>query len=54
MAQGTEGTGTWIYRFGDQETANKSVALDVPKGANPEATRYETTLTWELSAVPDN
>ncbi|RDC49224.1 hypothetical protein DVA85_24885, partial [Acinetobacter sp. RIT592] len=33
MAQGTEGTGTWIYRFGDQETANKSVALDVPKGA---------------------
>lgn len=54
MAQGTEGTGTWIYRFGDQETANKSVALDVPKGANPEATRCETTLTWELSAVPDN
>ncbi|MFP3775515.1 WxL domain-containing protein [Enterococcus mundtii] len=54
MAQGTEGTGTWIYRFGDQETANKSVALDVPKGANPESTRYETTLTWELSAVPDN
>ncbi|MRI75199.1 hypothetical protein FDP51_14720 [Enterococcus mundtii] len=54
MAQGTEGTGTWIYRFGDQETANKSVALDVPKGTNPEDTRYETTLTWELSAVPDN
>jgi len=54
MAQGTEGTGTWIYRFGDQETANKSVALDVPKGANPEAVRYETTLTWELSAVPGN
>ncbi|NMP59772.1 WxL domain-containing protein [Enterococcus mundtii] len=54
MAQGTEGTGTWIYRFGDQETANKSVALDVPKGANPEAARYETTLTWELSAVPGN
>ncbi|WP_248299620.1 WxL domain-containing protein [Enterococcus mundtii] len=54
MAQGTEGTGTWIYRFGNQETANESVALDVPKGANPEANRYETTLTWELSAVPDN
>ncbi|MGM0294542.1 WxL domain-containing protein [Enterococcus sp. AZ062] len=54
MAQGTVGTGTWIYRLGDQETANKSVALDVPKGANPESARYETTLTWELSAVPDN
>lgn len=54
MAQGTEGTGTWIYRFGDKETANKSVALEVPKGATPEATRYETTLMWELSAVPDN
>nr|WP_248299612.1 WxL domain-containing protein [Enterococcus mundtii] len=54
MAQGTEGAGTWIYRFGNQETASESVALDVPKGANPEATRYETTLTWELSAVPDN
>ncbi|MGG5311128.1 hypothetical protein IGJ83_003270 [Enterococcus pernyi] len=53
-AQGNEGIGTWIYRFGDAETAKESVALHVPKGANPEATSYSTTLTWELSAVPEN
>ncbi|WP_223273070.1 WxL domain-containing protein [Enterococcus sp. OL5] len=54
LAQGSEGTGTWIYRFGDGETAGESVALDVPKGANPEATTYSSTLIWELSAVPGN
>ncbi|MDO7873022.1 MAG: WxL domain-containing protein [Enterococcus casseliflavus] len=53
-AQGNEGIGTWIYRFGDAETAEKSVALNVPKGSNPEATTYSTTLIWELSAVPGN
>ncbi|MGM0155628.1 hypothetical protein IGK30_003495 [Enterococcus sp. AZ178] len=54
LAQGSEGTGTWIYRFGDGDTAGESVALDVPKGANPEATTYSSTLIWELSAVPGN
>lgn len=54
MAQGNEGTGTWIYRFGDANTAGNSVVLDVPKGANPEATSYSSTFTWELSAVPEN
>ncbi len=53
-AQGSEGTGTWIYRFGDGETAGESIALNVPKGANPEATTYSSTLIWELSAVPGN
>ncbi|MGQ4068276.1 BspA family leucine-rich repeat surface protein [Enterococcus mundtii] len=53
-AQGSEGMGTWIYRFGDAETAKESVALNIPKGANPEATTYSTKLTWELSRVPDN
>ncbi|BBM16365.1 WxL domain-containing protein [Enterococcus mundtii] len=53
-AQGSEGMGTWIYRFGDAETAKESVALNIPKGANPEATTYSTKLTWELSSVPDN
>lgn len=53
-AQGSEGTGTWIYRFGDGDTAGESVALDVPRGANPEATTYSSTLIWELSAVPGN
>ncbi|WP_301359285.1 WxL domain-containing protein [Enterococcus spodopteracolus] len=54
MAQGDEGQGTWIYRFGDEETASESVALTVPRGATPEATTYKSTLTWELSAVPSN
>ncbi|MGG5324727.1 hypothetical protein IGJ83_000333 [Enterococcus pernyi] len=54
QANGESGTGTWIYRFGDQQTANKSVGLYVPGGTNPEATSYSTKLTWELSAVPDN
>ena len=54
FAQGDEGTGTWVYRFGNSETAGESVALDVPKGANPEATHYKATLLWELSAVPEN
>jgi hypothetical protein len=53
-AQGPEGEGTWIYRFGNAETAAKSVALEVPKGATPSAASYTTTLTWELSSVPNN
>ncbi len=53
-AQGPEGEGTWIYRFGDAESADKSVVLEVPRGATPSATTYTTTLTWELSSVPNN
>ena len=53
-AEGNEGTGTWIYRFGDGETANESVALFVPKGATPHASTYSTKLTWQLSMVPGN
>ncbi|WP_337247823.1 hypothetical protein [Enterococcus mundtii] len=30
------------------------MALEVPPTANPRASTYETTLTWELSVVPDN
>ncbi|WP_229251624.1 WxL domain-containing protein [Carnobacterium maltaromaticum] len=54
VADGNEGKDTWIYRFGDAETAENSISLDVPKGANPEATNYSTTFTWELNAVPEN
>lgn len=53
-AEDTKGTGTWIYRFGDEHTARESVTLNVPKGSNPEATSYSTTLIWELNAIPDN
>lgn len=52
--KGSEGTGTWIYRFGDEQKADSSVALEVPKGTTPSAYSYKTTLTWELSAIPDN
>ncbi|MGL9769121.1 WxL domain-containing protein [Enterococcus sp. DIV0806c] len=54
QADEESGIGTWIYRFGNQNTADKSVGLYVPKGTNPEATSYSTKLTWELSAVPGN
>lgn len=47
-------SGTWFYLFGDEETSNSSVVLDVPKCANPEATSYSTNFLWELSSVPDN
>lgn len=53
-AQNNEGTGTWIYRFGDERTASESIGVTVPKGSNPEAIQYSTTFTWELSAVPGN
>ena len=53
-AEKGEGTGTWIYRFGDQDSADKSVSLIVPSNAAPDQTTYTTTLTWELSAIPGN
>lgn len=53
-AEGTEGQGTWIYRFGDGQSAGESVALEIPKGTSAEATAYQTTLIWELSSVPGN
>lgn len=53
-AEGAEGTGTWIYRFGNAQSTEESVALHVPKGATPESNHYATTLIWELSAVPGN
>lgn len=53
-AKDTQGIGTWIYRFGDAASADKSVALEVPPSAAPQAATYQTTLSWELSMVPDN
>ncbi len=53
-ARNGQGAGTWIYRFGDGESAGESVALEVPPSADPRATTYQTTLTWELSVVPNN
>ncbi|MEB8401539.1 WxL domain-containing protein [Enterococcus casseliflavus] len=53
-AEGTEGLGTWIYRFGNQDSAQDSITLTVPGSANPDATSYATTLVWELSVIPEN
>lgn len=53
-AQGHEGIGTWIYHFGNDDSVAQSIALEVPKGATPNADIYTTTLTWELSSVPNN
>ncbi|MEB5953194.1 WxL domain-containing protein [Enterococcus innesii] len=49
-----EGAGTWIFRFGDETTAHESVKLNIPRGANPRAESYTTSLVWELSAIPGN
>lgn len=49
-----EKANTWIYRFGDMETARNSIALELPQGTNPENTQYNTTFDWELSSVPTN
>lgn len=53
-AKNQEGAGTWIYRFGDEKSAGESIVLEVPRSATPDSTAYETRLTWELSAVPEN
>jgi hypothetical protein len=53
-ASALEGQGTWIYRFGNQDSAGSSVKLAIPAGANPKATSYQATINWELSAVPGN
>lgn len=53
-AKDDQGIGTWVYRFGDAASADKSVVLEVPPSSAPRASTYQTTLTWELSSVPDN
>lgn len=53
-ADNNTGTGTWVYRFGDHNSAGKSIALEIPQNANPNAESYSTCFLWELNAVPDN
>ncbi|EPH68092.1 WxL domain-containing protein [Enterococcus casseliflavus] len=51
-AQENHGGGTWIQHYGSSETMENSVELEVPIGANPQATAYRGTIYWELSFVP--
>lgn len=53
-ADSNEGMGTWLYRFGNQQTAEESIALFVPKETNPQSINYTTIFTWELNMVPVN
>ncbi|WP_206912904.1 hypothetical protein IGL98_002953 [Enterococcus sp. DIV0840] len=55
MATSTgEGFGTWVYRFGDENTMKESIKLDVPGSTVKEADTYKTTLTWTLTDIPEN
>lgn len=50
---GTEES-TYVYRFGDEETKESSIQLEVPGETPKYATTYKTSLTWLLSDVPVN
>lgn len=52
QAGANQGRGTWVQRFGDRDTMDQSVKLEVPISATPQATRYSATILWELSFVP--
>lgn len=48
------GQGTWLYRFGNEETSGASVKLDVPRGATPKKQTYSAEIDWTLRSVPLN
>lgn len=52
-AEEGQGSGTWVQRFGDGETMDQSVMLEVPINATPQATSYTGIIHWELSFVPE-
>ncbi|HHT7189468.1 TPA: WxL domain-containing protein [Bacillus cereus] len=45
---------TYVYRFGNEETKESSIQLEVPGETTKYAEAYTTTLTWSLSDVPEN
>jgi len=52
-AETDKGIGTWLYRFGSDETSGgNSVQLTVPGKAVKYAKQYQTSLTWSLKNVP--
>ena len=52
-AKASEGTGTWIDRFGkDEEEGKTSVSLTVPGDTKKVQGEYATSLTWTLTDTP--
>lgn len=51
-AQSGEGLGTWIYRFGNEESAEESIHLEVPDHAIVLTKEYTTALIWTIEMVP--
>ena len=49
-----EGAGTHIYRLGNLDTMGTGVQLHVPGSSTKIKDKYTTSLTWELSTLPDN
>ncbi|WP_278252597.1 WxL domain-containing protein [Candidatus Enterococcus moelleringii] len=52
-ANANQGTGTWLYRFG-QKPGDQAVQLKVPGSSVKYAKEYRTSLTWALKNVPGN
>ncbi|MGE8037587.1 WxL domain-containing protein [Lysinibacillus sp. NPDC093692] len=46
------GAGTFVLAFGDNNTAAKSIQLEVPGSSTKYAKQYSTTLTWTLTEAP--
>lgn len=52
-ANSEQGIGTWLYRFGSDETSGeRSIQLNVPGSSVKYAKKYQTSLTWSLKNVP--
>lgn len=53
VAQQDQGTGTWMDRFGvDESEGNTSISLAVPGKTKKVQGEYKTTLTWTLTDTP--
>ncbi|MDK1725969.1 WxL domain-containing protein [Dellaglioa algida] len=53
-AAGDEGFGTWVYRFGNEETKETSIALNIPRDTTKMADIYHSEIMWSLNNVPAN
>lgn len=50
-----EGSGTFVYRLGNESSLEESIKLSVPgSSVKMKDAAYRTTLTWTLNDVPNN